>query len=266
MIISVIGAGTIGRAVIESLLSGGFKGKIIATRRRIDKIMDLTEKGVVVTRNNIEAARQADIIILCVKPGDVKNVLSEISSEVDGKLVISFAAAVPLKYLKKIAPKARFIRVMPNIALLIQESFTVYCCGSDIKPEDKNIASKLFSMMGAIAEVDEKHMDAITGLSGSGPAYVAIVIESLMYAGLKVGLPRDLALESSIYTVLGTAKLALKTSKHIAELKDMVITPGGVTIEGIYELEDSRIRTAIMRAVEAATLKSGKITEILEKS
>ena len=155
---------------------------------------------------------------------------------------------------------------MPNIAVLVQSSFTGYCCDEDVTEEDKKVAEEIFKAMGAFHEVDEKYMDAITGLSGSVPAYIAIIIEALMYAGLKVGLPRDLALYSSIYSVLGAAKLALELKKHIASIKDMVITPGGVTIEGIYELEDSRIRTAIMRAVESATLKCRKISEMIENS
>lgn len=266
MNLCVIGAGTIGRAIIESLLNAGFQGKIIATRRDIDKIADLRVKGVEVTSDNRLAARNADLVMICVKPLDVKRVLSEIVEEVRGKLVISFAAAVPLRFLKKIAPESRFIRAMPNVAVLVQESFTAYCCDEDVAEEDKRKAEEVFRAMGKYLEVDERYMDPITGLSGSGPAYIAIIIESLMYAGLKVGLPRDIALISSIQTVLGTAKLALKTSKHIAELKDMVVTPGGVTIEGIFELEDKRIRTAIMRAVEAATEKSAKITKLIESS
>ena len=237
MKIAVIGAGTIGTAIIESLLNRKFEGKIIATRRRIEKLRNLAEKGVKIMRNN-----------------------KEIREEIKGDLVISLAAAVPLEYLKKIAPEARFIRAMPNVAVLVQESFTAFCCDKDVTEQDKELAKKIFKAMGVYWEVDEKYMDAVTGLSGSGPAYIAILIEALMYAGLKVGLPRDLAFHSAIQTVLGTAKLALQVKKHIAELKDMVVTPGGVTIEGIYELEDSRIRTAIMRAVEAATEKSKKIT------
>ena len=262
-VIAVIGTGTIGRAIVESLINHGFRGKIIATRRRIEEIMDLTEKGIEVTRNNRKAAKNADIIMLCIKPFDIKSVLQEIKDEIKGKLVISFVTAVPLKFLKKIAPNAKFIRAMPNVAVLAQASFTAYCTDPDVTDNEKEVAKEIFKAMGTFWEVDEKYMDAITGLSGSAPAYIATIIEAMMYAGLKVGLPRELALYSSIYAVLGTAKLALNSKKHIAELKDMVVTPGGVTIEGIYELEDSRIRTAIMRAIEAATQKSRKIAKII---
>jgi pyrroline-5-carboxylate reductase len=201
--------------------------------------------------------------MLCVKPKDLAYVLDEIREEIEGKLIISIVAATPLMLLRKKANNARFVRAMPNIAVLVQESFTAYCCDENITVNDKKVAERIFKSMGDSAEIDEKHMDAITGLSGSAPAYTAIIIESLMYAGLKTGLPRKLALDSSIKAVLGGAKLALKTDRHIAELKDMVVTPGGVTIEAIYQLEDSGIRTAIIRAVEAAAQKSKKITEEL---
>ncbi len=265
MKIAVIGVGTIGRAIVQSLIRGKYDGEIIATRRRIQKIEDLQELGVKITSDNSSAAKEADIILLCVKPRDVKGVLNELNEEVKGKVVVSLVAAVPLRYLKRIAPGARFVRAMPNIAVLVQESFTAYCADEDITEEDKENVKGIFSAMGKHLEVEERYMNAITGLSGSAPAYIFTIIEAMMYAGLKVGLPRDLSLFSSAQTVLGSGKLALETNIHSAELKDMVVTPGGVTIEGIYELEDSRIRTAIMRAVEAATQKSQKISEEIEK-
>jgi pyrroline-5-carboxylate reductase len=264
MKIAVIGTGTIGKAIVQSLIRGKYDGKIIATRRRIQKIEDLEELGVKITSDNSSAAKEANMILLCVKPRDVKGVLNEMREEVKGKVVVSLVAAIPLRYLKENAPGARFIRAMPNVAVLVQEAFTAYCTDKDITKEDKENVEEIFKAMGKYLEVEERDMDAITGLSGSAPAYIFTIIEAMMYAGLKVGLPRDLSLFSSAQTVLGSGKLALETNIHSAELKDMVVTPGGVTIEGIYELEDSRIRTAIMRAVEAATLKSKKITEEIE--
>ncbi|MCP8310934.1 MAG: pyrroline-5-carboxylate reductase [Candidatus Methylarchaceae archaeon HK01M] len=265
MKIAVIGVGTIGRAIVQSLIHGRYNGEIIATRRRLQKIEDLQGLGVKITSDNSSAVKEADIILLCVKPRDVKAVLSEVNEEVKGKIVVSLVAAISLRYLKRIAPGARFVRAMPNVAVLVQESFTAYCATEDITEEDKENVKGIFSAMGKYLEVEERYMDAITGLSGSAPAYIFTIIEAMMYAGLKVGLPRDLSLFSSAQTVLGSGKLALETNIHSAELKDMVVTPGGVTIEGIYELEDSRIRTAIMRAVEAATQKSQKISAEIEK-
>ena len=266
MKISIIGAGIIGSAIAKSLIKGCYGEKIIATRRRIEKLGELKDMGVEVTRDNKYAAKEGDIIILTVKPKDVKKVLTEIRKEIAGKLVISLAAAVPLQYLKDVAPEARFVRAMPNVAVLVQEAFIGYCVGSEVTEEDKKTVKEIFKTMGKSVEVEEKDMDAITGLSGSGPAYIAILIEALMYAGLKVGLSRDLALFASAQTVLGTGKLIIETRKHSSEIKDMVVTPAGTTIEGIYEIEESGIRSAIMRAVEAATKKSKQITELIKNN
>ena len=260
--IAVIGAGVIGGAIVKSLLKSGHKGKIIATRRKVEKLNDLEKLGAIITRDNRKAAEQSSIVFTCVKQNDVGNVLKEIRKEMEGKLVVSTAATIPLEFYKSVAPKARFVRTMPNVAVLVQESFTAYCCDNDVTSEDKRKVEKILNFMGICQEVEEKYMDAITGLSGSGPAYLSVIIESMMYAGLKVGLPRDLALYSSAQTVLGTGKLILhflETKEHLATVKDMVTTPGGITIEGIYELEGSEIRTALMRAVERATEKCSKI-------
>lgn len=261
MKIGVIGAGIIGSAIVRSLLKNKCGLGIIATRRRVEKLKELQELGAVVTSDNKRAAGEADIVVLCVKPADVKNVLKEIREQIRGKLAISVAAAVPLEFLKSIAPETRFVRAMPNVAVLVRESFTAYCADPDVTPEDKRMVEEILEIMGKYVEINEKYMDAITGLSGSAPAYLSIIIEALMYAGLKVGIPRELALISSAQTAVGTGKLILETKKPLSELKDMVVTPAGVTIEGIYELEGSGIRTALMRAVEVATKKSEKITE-----
>ena len=260
--IAVIGAGVIGGAIVKSLLKSGYKGKIIATRRKVEKLKELEELGAVITRDNRKAAEQSNIVFICVKSNDVGNVLREVRKEIEGKLVVYTAATIPLEFYKTIAPKARFVRTMPNVNVLVQEAFTAYCCDSDVTSEDKRKVEKILNSMGICQEVEEKYMDPVTGLSGSGPAYLSVIIESMMYAGLKVGLPRDLALYSSAQTVLGTGKLILhflETKEHLAKVKDMVTTPGGITIEGIYELEGSEIRTALMRAVERATEKCSKI-------
>ncbi len=261
MKISVIGAGIIGSAIVRSLLQGMREVEITATRRNFEKLKELEELGVSITRDNKKAAGDADVVILCVKPMDVKGVLEEISEQIKGKLTISVAAAVPTQFLKEIVPNTRFVRAMPNVAVLVQESFTAYCVTSNISPVDRKMVEEIFSALGRYMEVDEKYMNAITGLSGSGPAYISIIIEALMYAGLKVGLPRDLALLASAQTLIGTGKLVLETEKRLSELKEMVVTPAGTTIDGIYELEGSGIRSALMKTVEAATTKSEKITK-----
>lgn len=261
--IAVIGAGVIGGAIVKSLLKKGYEGSVIATRRNVEKLKELEMLGAKITTNNREAARNADIIFLCVKPSEIRKVLKEIENEIEGKLVISTAATIPIKFYKEIVPKAKFVRTMPNIAVLVQEAYTAYCCDENVTPSDKKKVEELLNIMGVSQEVEEKYMDAITALSGSGPAYISIIIEALMYAGLRVGLPRNLSLQSAAQTVLGTGKLILETQENPAKIKDMVTTPGGTTIEAIYELEGSQIRQALMRAIKAATEKCHKIREAI---
>ena len=257
--VAVIGAGVIGGAVVKSLLKSGYEGKITVAEIQPKKAMELEQVGVTVTSDNREAAREADVVFLCVKPNVLKTVLKEISREIDGKLVVSTAAAVTVKFCKRVVPKARFVRIMPNVAILVQESFTAYCCDDDITNEDKESIKEVLGVMGRFMEIEERYMDAVTAVSGSGPGYISVLVEAIVYAGLKVGLPRDLALISATQAVLGTAKLVLETGQTPAQIRDSVTTPGGTTIEAIYEVEGSDVRQALMRAVEAATKKSERI-------
>jgi pyrroline-5-carboxylate reductase len=235
----------------------------MATDAQPSQIKEMEQLGVATTSDNRKAAAESDIVFVCVKPGDVAKVLKEIAKELKGKLVISVAATVPLSFLKKNAPEARFVRIMPNVAALVQASYTAFSCDAEVTGNDKAKVKALLDVMGMSEEVEEKYMDAITALSGSGPGYLSIIIEALMYSGLRVGLPRNIALASAAQTVLGTGKLVIELQEHPAKIKDMVTTPGGTTIEAIYELEGSQIRQALMRAVEAAAKKSQTIREKL---
>ncbi len=257
--IAVIGAGVIGGSVTKSLLKSGYQGKITVADIQLQKAKELETLGATLTSDNKKAAKSADVVFLCVKPNLLKPVLEEISKEVAGKLVVSAAAAVTVQFCKRAAPKARVVRIMPNVAISVQESFTAFCCDKDVTAEDKQTVKCLLDVMGKSMEIDEKYMDAVTAVSGSGPGYLSIVVEALVYAGLKVGLPRDLALQSAAQAVLGTAKLVLETGLSPAQIRDNVTTPGGTTIEAIYEVEGSGIRQALVRAVEAATKKSETI-------
>ena len=257
--VAVIGAGVIGGAIVRRILSGGVVGRVVATRRRTERLKGLEELGAEVADDNAYAAREADLVFICVKPGDVGGVVEEIRDAIAGKLVVSTAAIVPLRFYRSLAPETRFVRTMPNVAALVGESFTAFCCDDAVTDRDRRAVRELLATLGPCEEVEEGYMDAITGLSGSAPAYVAIVIESMMYAGLKVGLPRELSLYSSAQAVLGAAKLMLEGGLSASTIKEMVTTPGGTTIEGIYQLEDGKIRTALMRAVEAATEKCASI-------
>ena len=263
--IGVIGAGQIGSAIAKVLAETG-KYEIIASRRKIGKVRDLEKLGVKLTRMNREVAKESDVIFISVKPYKVPEILNEVSDLLKNKLLISVAAAISISKLQKLAPEAKIVRAMPNIALNVKAGFIAYSRGSKITEEDINLVRELFSEMGYCMEVDESLMDAVTALSGSGPAYVAIMIEAMAHAGLKVGLPRDLAYISSAYTIYGTAKMILDTELHPAMIKEMVLTPGGTTIEGIFYLEEGGIRTAMMKAVEAATRRAREIAEKLNQS
>jgi pyrroline-5-carboxylate reductase len=263
--VAVIGTGVIGGAIAGCLLNSKHDIQVYATRRTLEKIKHLEEKGANITRNNRKAARESEVIFLCVKPNDVETVLDEIKKEIQGKLLISTAAIIPLKFFETKAPKARYVRTMPNIAAIVGESFTAYSMGLTSTMEDKETTEFLLGMMGKYMEVEEKYMDAITGLSGSGPAFMAIVIDALMYSGLRVGLPRDLSKLAAAQSVMGTARLILDGVLTPAIIEEMVTTPGGTTIEGIYEIEDGKLRTALMNAVQAATNKCIRIRDKWEK-
>jgi len=261
--IAVIGTGMMGGAIVQSLIKAGYKNKITAADALQERVKAMQALGVNATQNSKQAAAEADIIFIAVKPGDEQKLLTQIHKEIKNKLVISVAATVPISYLKKTAPEAKFIRIMPNLAALVQAAYTAYTCDEDVTQKDKQQIKTLLDTMGISQEVEEKHMDAITALSGSGPGYLTIIVEALMQAGLKVGLPRNIALNSAAQTFIGTGKLILDLKEDPAKIRDMVTTPGGTTIAAIYELEGSNVRQAIMRAVEEATKKSQTIREKL---
>jgi pyrroline-5-carboxylate reductase len=261
--IAVIGAGMMGSAIVKSLLKSGYSGKITAVDIQPERLREQEKLGAAVSTDNRKAAAEADVIFICVKPNNVETVLKQISKEAKGKLVISIAATVPLKFLKKFIPDAKIVRIMPNLAALVQASYTAYCCGENVTKKDKEKVQSLLNRMGVCEEVNEKYMDAITALTGSGPGYISIIIEALMDAGVKVGLPQNVALYGAAQTVLGTGKLVLELQETPAKLRDMVATPGGTTIEAINVLEESTIRQTLMHAVEKATKKSQIIREKL---
>jgi pyrroline-5-carboxylate reductase len=217
-----------------------------------------------VTTKNEEAAKTADLIILSVKAGDAKAVLGEVSRFTAGKVVISLMAAVSIKKLQKALPNAKVVRAMPNIAATIGEAITAYSPGDKLSSKDVKDAEFLLSCFGDFIEVPESLMDAVTALSGSGPAYIAVLIEAMVSAGLKVGIPRDIAFKLVTKTLTGTADLLSQNKMHPAELRDTVTTPAGTTIAGIYELEKGSLRTSIMNAVEAATQAAEKVARKFE--
>lgn len=261
MKISVLGGGTIGSAIAEALHKNGHN--VTVTRRSVEKISGLAKMGIQVTSRNDKAAEDSEIIIIAMKPYDALAVLKELSGATKGKLVISMVAAVKEKQIRSLIPEATVVRAMTNVAARVGGGFTVYCSKSLTEENEKNVV-ELLKCFGETEKVEEKYMDALTALGGSGPAYIFTIIEAMVYGGLKVGLPRDLALRDSYQTIMGAAKLVAESGDHPSQLKDLVTTPGGVTIDALYELEDSGIRTAFMRAIEAATDKARMISDALE--
>jgi pyrroline-5-carboxylate reductase len=213
------------------------------------------------TASNSEVAGFARVIILSVKPDQVEEVLSEVRNYFTaGCLVVSIAAGVTLTKLEAaLNPGAHVIRVMPNTPALVGASATAFALGKSASVEDGQLALKLFSAVGVAYQLKESLLDAVTGLSGSGPAYVYLMIEALSDGGVAAGLPREIATNLAAQTLLGAAKMVLETRLHPGALKDMVTSPGGTTIEGLHELERCGVRGALMQAVRAATEKSRKL-------
>jgi pyrroline-5-carboxylate reductase len=252
-----------GGAIIKSLLKGGYEGKITAVDIAVERLKEFEKLGVKTSVDNKKSAADADIIFIIVKPGDVAKVLREINDQIKGKLLISVAATVPLKFLRKNAPDARIVRIMPNLGALVQAAYTAYCCEPNVTAADKEKVKTLLNMFGICDELDEKYLDAITAVSGSGPGYMSVIVEAITYAGLKVGLPREIALKAAAQTVMAAGKLVVDLHEEPSKIKDMTTTPGGTTIEAIYQIEQSQIRPAMMRAIEEATKKSQEIREKL---
>ncbi len=261
--IAIIGGGTIGSAIAVPLAKEGFS--VTVTRRNPEKIKNLEEYGIEVGRDNRDAILKSELVIFALKPYDILAEMKLYATYLKGKIVISMAAAISLSQLKSVLKESYLVRAMTNIAARSGSGFTPFCVASRDEGKIK-IVQKVLESFGEMQLVEEKYMDALTALSGSGPAYILTIIEAMMYGGLKVGLPRELALKASYQTVLGSAKLLAESSEHPSVLKEKVITPGGVTIEGIFELEDLRVRTAIMKAIEASTLKSKEISKEIEEN
>ncbi|MEM1514869.1 MAG: pyrroline-5-carboxylate reductase [Candidatus Bathyarchaeia archaeon] len=258
MLITILGGGILGEAIARGLISSGYK--VIVAEKRIERIHELENMGLRVTGDNKAAVKQADVIILCVKPKDVKETLKEVSEEIKSKILISIAAAVPINFLKKIVSGAKIIRAMPNLAVLVREAFIAYSAESDVNEEDLRVVEKILNALGRTARVNEEQMDALTALNGCAPAYISLVAEAMMYAGLEIGIERDLALAIVAQAMIGTGKLILEGEKTPSEICAMVTTPGGVTIEGLFELESFPVRHAFMKAIKIAAEKTHKIS------
>ena len=262
--VGFLGAGNMGEAMIRGMLQSGLvpKGDILAADAQPQRLVHITgQYGIRGVSGNPELVREADVIVLAVKPQIMGVVLGEVAAVADGrKLFISVAAGVATGTIRShLGRAARLIRVMPNTPALVLEGVTAIARAEGLEPGDLEAAQELFGAVGRVVLLDEDALDAVTGLSGSGPAYVAIVIESLADGGVKMGLDRATAMILAAQTVLGSAKLILETGAHPGQLKDMVASPGGTTIAGIAALEEGGVRRTFINAVEQATLRSREL-------
>ncbi len=254
-----LGAGRMASAIIRGIISARVcrPGDIMAFDRD-EAVLDLigSETGIEMAKSNTEVVSAAEVLLLCVKPADVVGVLNEIRTAKSNALLVSIAAGVPLSRLEELAPGHRVIRVMPNTPALIHKGAAAYALGSRAMESDADIVQEIFSAVGLAVRVDEKHMNAVTGLSGSGPAYVYVMVEALADGGVLQGLPRSLALQLAAQTVAGAAQMVMETAEHPAQLKDNVASPGGTTIAGLAVLEACAVRSAFIEAVASATERS----------
>jgi len=262
--LGIIGAGQMAEALIGGLLAAevAAPADIVAADVSAER-RDVVKRrfGIRVTADNAEAAREAATVLLAVKPQHVEAVLCGIAPVMDGRLLISIAAGISIQKLSAWVPSStRVVRVMPNAPALVCEGMSAVAYGSSIGDDDRNAVRAMLESVGRMVELDERLMDAVTGLSGSGPAYVCLVAEALADGGVKAGLPRPVAQLLATQTLIGAARMLLESGEHPGRLKDRVASPGGTTIAGLHALERGGLRACLIAAVEAATKRSRELS------
>ncbi len=261
--VAVLGAGKMGGILLQGFLKNHLlePDQVVATVQHADRALALSAQfGVEVGTDNLAAATWADVILLGVKPIQVPALVEQIKAALPGKTVLSFAASVTTAAIEAAAGcDLAVVRAMPNTPAMIGAGVTALCAGRFCSPAQMAIAQRIFATVGRTVVVDEKHMDAVTGLSGSGPAFLYIIIEALAEAGVNVGLPRDVATLLAAQTTLGSARMVLETGYHPALLKDQVTTPAGCTVDGILELEEGGLRVTLIKAVKRATMRAKEL-------
>ena len=262
--VAVLGAGKMGGILLQAFLKQNLfaTDQIHATVAHSERAVVLSSQwGVDVSTDNLEAARQSDLILIGVKPFQVPDLVEQIKPALtQAKTIVSIAASVKTRAIEEAAGlDIAVLRAMPNTPSALGAGAAGLCAGRFVKPEQLELAQRIFETVGRAVIVDEKHMDAVTGLSASGPAYIYIIIEALAEAGVKVGLPRDIATQLAAQTVFGAGKMVLETGYHPALLKDAVTTPAGCTIDGILELEEGGLRVTLIKAVMRATERAKQL-------
>lgn len=259
--IAFVGAGNMAEAMIRGLLSDGTKPEqITASSPREERLEELRkEYAIQCFSRNVEAIHDADVVVLAVKPQILTDVMRELSSSLAAHcLVISVAAGVPIDFIRSHLHR-RVSRAMPNIPAIVRQGATAVCFSQDCEDADRAAVMAVFGAVGMVTPVAENLLDAVTGLSGSGPAFIFTIIEALADAGVKVGLPRRQAQALAAQTVLGSAQLLLDSGEHPGVLKDQVTSPGGTAIAGLHTLEQGGLRTTLINAVQAATERAREL-------
>lgn len=255
--IAVLGAGKIGEALVSGLLSSGWRepGEIVVTGRRPDRVAELAERyGVPATLSNREAIAGAALVVVAVKPQDIETLLGEIGGLLTPEqVVLSVAAAIPTAAIERhLAPGVPVTRAMPNLPSVVHEGVAGLCAGAHAGDEHLDLAAECLAHLGGVVRVAEIYMDAVTAVSGSGPAYFALLAEAMIEAGILLGLSREVSTQLVVQTMLGTAKQLRDEKMHPVELRELVTSPGGTTIAAIRELERAGVRAALLNAVQAA--------------
>lgn len=263
MKVAFLGAGKMGSALVRGMVASKFCAAADLT------VSDpwpggpealAASEGVAIAASNAEAVEASELAVLCVKPNDARSALESASSALRGKLLISIAAGVPSSSLAEAAPGCRVIRAMPNTAAFVGKSMTALAAGPGATSEDLDLATALFESVGTVVKVDEPLMDAVTGVSGSGPAFIYLVMEAMSDGAVAAGLPRTLARELVVRTLAGAAEMALASSEHPAVLREMVTSPGGTTIAGLMVLEHAGVRHAFADAVQKAAARAAELS------
>jgi pyrroline-5-carboxylate reductase len=264
--LGIIGVGKIGSTLLRVLINSNIleRDKIIIYDANKELLINRQKEfNVHIADSNKIVIQEAKFILIAVLPQVIDEVLEEISTILrEEQIIISIAAGISISHISRyFDKKIGIFRIMTNTPALVKAAASAISYNESIKPSEIDFVKNMFSEIGMVVELEEKHLDAVTGLSGSGPAYLFIIMEALADGGVKMGLPRDIALRLAAQMVLGSAKLVLETNKHPGELKDMVATPGGTTITAIHEIESAKLRATLIRAVEAATLKSKSMNQ-----
>jgi pyrroline-5-carboxylate reductase len=262
--IAVLGAGKIGEALIAGLLSAEWRqpGEVVATGRRSERLAELRDRfGVRTTLSNAEAAATAGLVVIAVKPQDIDALLTEVGEVIaPEQTVLSIAAAIPTSTIERhLAPGVPVVRAMPNTPSTVHEGIAGVCAGAHASEQHVDLAEDALAHLGRVVRVPERYMDAVTAVSGSGPAYFALLAEAMIEAGILLGLSREISTQLVVQTMLGTAKQLRDEHMHPVELREMVTSPGGTTIAAIRELESAGVRAAFLNAIQAAMTRAREL-------